>query len=424
MARAMKDSGIEWIGQIPEEWQYQRLKNFYSFEKGKNAALYTQEYIGQHAGEYPVYSGQTENDGIMGKIDSYDYDISECLFTTTVGAKVMTPKILRGKFCLSQNCLIMKSIADTDNHYIFFLLEALFGYEKSLIPSYMQPSLRIEDLKKYSFFAPLLSEQQKIANFLDSKCASIDAVIEKTKASIEEYKKLKQAIITQAVTKGIRPNRKMKDSGIEWIGEIPDEWDCVISRFVIDKVGDINHYMPDSVEVGYPYLMIGDLCEMTSKINFDNCKKISEKDYFELCEKIKPKEGDVIFARYATIGTVCYVDTNNDFLVSYACVTIVPSKKKLLGKYLFYYFKSTSFLEDVRQYINSNTQGNVGIEALNKTKITVPPLTEQSQIISFLDLKCYEVETIIQKKEMMIQKLDTYKKSLIYEYVTGKKEVV
>ena len=135
MTRAMKDSGIEWIGEIPEDWGYVPLKAYYEFEKGKNAALYTQEYIGENEGPYPVYSGQTQDEGIMGRVNSYDYDIKKCLFTTTVGAKVMTPKILTGRFCLSQNCLIMKQIQQVYDNFIYYLLIPLFDYCKSLIPA-------------------------------------------------------------------------------------------------------------------------------------------------------------------------------------------------------------------------------------------------------------------------------------------------
>ena len=168
--------------QIPKHWDYIKLKYFYNFEKGKNAQLYTLDYIGLNQGRYPVYSGQTEQDGIMGYIDTYDYDIDECLFTTTVGAKVMTPKILQGKFSLSQNCLIMKRKRQCNNHFFYYYLIPLFDYEKGSIPSYMQPSLRVEDLKKYGFYVPPLDEQEKIANFLDNKCEKIDSTIKKFRA--------------------------------------------------------------------------------------------------------------------------------------------------------------------------------------------------------------------------------------------------
>lgn len=200
-AAPMRDSGIEWIGYTPCHWERIYLKWKYSFEKGKNAALYTQEYIGGHKGEYPVYSGQTENNGIMGLIDSYEYDVKECLFTTTVGAKVMTPKILQGKFSLSQNCLIMHKLNESIcNGFVFYLLHALFAYEKTLIPSYMQPSLRVEDLKTYIFYVPPITEQQAIADCLDDKCADIDSLIQTKQSKIDSLKEYKKSIIYEYVT--------------------------------------------------------------------------------------------------------------------------------------------------------------------------------------------------------------------------------
>ena len=196
----MKDSGIEWEGEVPRNWQKVFLKWFFSFEKGKNAAIYTADYIGQHEGCYAVYSGQTENEGVMGRIDTFDYDIEECLFTTTVGGKVMTPRLLHGKFSLSQNCLIMKKKGVISNHFIYYLLIALFAYEKSLIPSYMQPSLRIEDLKTYTFFFFHFNEQQAIADYLDTKCTEIDTLISLKQSKIDALKEYKKSIIYEYIT--------------------------------------------------------------------------------------------------------------------------------------------------------------------------------------------------------------------------------
>lgn len=142
-----------------------------------------------------------------------------------------------------------------------------------------------------------------------------------------------------------------------------------------------------------------------------------------LCKKIRPTKGDVIFARYATIGTVCYVDRDIQCIISYSCVTIKPTKDKLHGKFLFYYLQSKVFFEDVKQYINSNTQGNVGIEALYRIKIPVPPLEEQQEISEYLDYKIAEINLLTNKKQTLLMELESYKKSLIFEYVTGKKEV-
>ena len=203
----MKHSGIEWAGDVPKHWQYIKLKSYYVFEKGKKAQLYTVDYIGSHEGEYPVYSGQTENDGVLGRIYTYDYDVDECLFSTTVGAKVMTPKILSGKFSLSQNCLIMKKIKECNNHFMFYCLHPLFDYEKGSIPSYMQPSLRIDDLKKFGFFIPLdIKEQERIADYLDKKCADIESLALNIQKEIEQLEEYKRSIIVETVTKGLNLN--------------------------------------------------------------------------------------------------------------------------------------------------------------------------------------------------------------------------
>lgn len=198
----MKDSGVPWIGETPETWIFEKLKNFFTFEKGINAQQYTKEYIGAHQGDFPVYSGQTENDGIMGRIDSYDYDIQKCIFTTTVGAKVMSAKLISGKFSLSQNCLIMKPInTSVVVEYFLYVLIALFEYEKSLIPTYMQPSLRISDLSKYSFFIPKnLGEQKQIVAYLHAKCAEIDTLITQKQALLDKLAEYKKSLIFECVT--------------------------------------------------------------------------------------------------------------------------------------------------------------------------------------------------------------------------------
>ena len=198
----MKDSGVPWIGETPSMWIFEKLKNFFTFEKGINAQKYTKEFIGTHQGDFPVYSGQTENDGIMGSIDSFDYDIQNCIFTTTVGAKVMSAKVISGKFSLSQNCLIMKPINNSVIvEYFLYILIALFEYEKSLIPTYMQPSLRISDLLKYSFFIPQnFIEQEQIAAYLDAKCAEIDAIIAQKQELLDKLAAYRKSLIFECVT--------------------------------------------------------------------------------------------------------------------------------------------------------------------------------------------------------------------------------
>jgi len=197
----MKDSGIEWLGQIPAHWEIRPLKSDFVFRKGRNAQELTVSYIKDHPGEFPVYSGQTEDSGLMGTIDSYEYDFPEVILTTTVGARVMTPMIVRGRFSLSQNCLVMipeEPLAIP--RFFFYQLYPCFEYERASIPDYMQPSLRVSDLLQYRMAVPPTSERMEVADFLDRETAKLDALIAKVSEAIERLKEYRIALISAAVT--------------------------------------------------------------------------------------------------------------------------------------------------------------------------------------------------------------------------------
>ncbi|WP_155250374.1 restriction endonuclease subunit S [Ruminococcus flavefaciens] len=436
----MKDSGVEWIGEIPENWDTIKVK-YASWLKGRIGwdGLKSTEYT--DTGAYLI-TGVNFNKGVI------DWDscvhITEERFREDSDIHIKEDDLLItkdgtiGKVAIAKNCpemvslnsgvLLIRNIYDFKYHdkYMYYvLLSDVFWrwYTLSQTGQSTIKHLYQEQFYNFEFTFPPLPEQQAISAHLDRQCAHIDNIIEKTKASIEEYKKLRQAVITQAVTKGVRGDRPMKDSGIKWIGEIPEEWSILKSWYTMESLGDIDHFMPESTDNGKPYLMIGDLKEKSSEICFDKCKKISDEDFDNLAVKYKPVNGDIIFARYATIGTVSYVDTDNDFLVSYACVTIRPNAKNMTGKFMFYYFKSSIFIEDIRRFINSNTQGNVGKDSLTKFHMIVPSIIEQKEIAAYLDKKCTEIDSLISKKEQFLIELESYKKSMIYEYVTGKKEV-
>lgn len=412
----MKNSGIEWIGQIPDSWQYFRLKDYYVFEKGKNAALYTQEYIGTHNGEFPVYSGQTENDGIMGTISSFDYDEKECLFTTTVGAKVMTPKVLSGKFSLSQNCLIMKQVKPCCNKYIFYQLLPLFDYTKSMIPSYMQPSLRVADLNTYGFFVPNKAIQEQIADCLDCKCAKIDKLIEVQQAQIEKLKEYKQSVITEAVTKGLNPTAPMKDSGVEWIGKIPASWIVVKNKVLFRNVSikGFGDSMVLSLYRDYgviPKNSRDDNHNVTS-LDTDSYKRVEINDL--VINKMKAWSGSLAISDFDGIISPAYYICK----VNYKYVDKRFIHNYLRNKYLVSLYEMYSAGLRVGQW-------DLSIDDFLNIEIALPAsIEEQVKIATFIDDKCAKIDKLIALKQSKIDKLQEYKKSLIYEYVTGKKEVI
>lgn len=200
------------------------------------------------------------------------------------------------------------------------------------------------------------------------------------------------------------------------IGEIPKDWKLDYLENITKQISDIDHFMPPSVRVGIPYLMTSDLQPKISQVNFDKCKQVDSVFYDRFARKIKAELDDVVFARYATIGTVSYVDVNKKFLVSYSCVVIKPYLAKVYGKYLYHYFKSDVFFKSVQLLLNSNIQSNIGIDGLNKTKILLPSKKEQEQIIEVLS----DTDNLIQATEQLIDKKQLIKTATMQNLLTGK----
>ena len=418
----MKNSGIDWISSIPKDWKIPQVRNFFEINRGRVIAK-TEINELYKEGLFPVYSSQTKDNGCMGYIDSYDFE-KEGLTWTTDGAYAGTVFYRKGKYNCTNVCgiLTLKDGFDVSVPFCKYSIGwSAMNCRRADINGYKIMSNEMAAIK---FVMPPLSEQQAIADYLDETCSKIDEIIAEAKASIDEYKELKQSVIFEAVTKGLDKNVKMKDSGIEWIGEIPVSWDCEKMRYIVNDIGDIDHYMPESVGHGIAYLMTGDLSDKVSNINFEKCKQVSYEDYKKLSKKNKAEIGDIIFARYASIGIVCYVDVDKNFLVSYSCVVIKPKHDIINSLYVKYYLQSKAFKEEVLRLANSNVQMNVGKESLLQAKITVPSLYEQERIVNFLDKRTAEIDSLIAEKESLIKDLESYKKSLIYEVVTGKRRVV
>lgn len=426
--REMKDSGVEWIGAMPRAWKMNTIAQIFLQVKCKNTGLQEKNLLSLSYGKVKRKSIDTVEGLLPESFDGYNIiekdDIVLRLTNLQNDHTSLRVGLAEERGIITSAYLTIRNRSNFCPKYLYYYLHS-FDIAKGFygMGAGVRQGLNWDGVKWLKILAPSVPEQERIAAFLDAECAEIDAVLEKTRASIEEYKKLKQAVITQAVTKGIRGDRPMKNSGIEWIGDIPAEWEIRKIFRAINKVGDIDHYMPDSVDDGIPYLMTGNLQEKLSDVNLKHCKKVSFQDYEMLSSKIRVSKGDVIFARYATIGTVCFVDTEDNILVSYACLIIKPNSSLLYGEFLFYYLKSTAFLEEIKQYIKANTQANVGLDSVSKAKIALPSVHEQQKIVEYLRDKCKKIDALIAKKQQYLTEIENYKKSLIYEYVTGKKEV-
>ena len=420
-----KDSGVEWLGEIPSHWGIRKLVWFFSAEKGKNGQLLTKEYCGLNTGDYPVYSGQTENNGIMGSIDSYEFDVGNngVLFSTTVGAKAMTLSFLQGKFSLSQNCMIIKPRKNNiSTRFYYYHCQPLFAKERGLIPEHMQASFRVEDLYSYRISLPPINEQTQIANFLDHETAQIDTLIAKQEKLIELLKEKRQAVISHAVTKGLDPNVPMKDSGVEWLGEVPEHWEVTRFAYQIFYQEGPGILAVDFHETGIPLLRIqnvkSDFVSNDYKTYLLPSKVLSKWDHYRV------EKGDLIISCSASTGLVSEVDESTVGAIPYTgLIRLKPRTRKIISQYIKLLVQSDLFFEQIEVLQTGSTIQHFGPFHLQQMYISLPPNEEQEVICLEVKNRVRDIENLILKAESAIQLMQERRTALISAAVTGKIDV-
>lgn len=429
-----KDSGIEYIGEIPEHWEVKKTFHHFKAEKGKNASLLTKEYCGTIEGNYPVYSGQTENNGIMSLIKEYEFDFSEdgCLLSTTVGAKAMSVSYLRGKFSLSQNCMIITSRNknELNNRFFFYQFQPIFKFYRGLIPDHMQPSFRMDDLYQFKIIIPSKIEQTAIANYLDHKTAQIDTLIAKKEHFITLLQEERTAVINHAVTKGLDPKVKMKDSGIEWLGEIPEHWEVKPLKYLVkDLLSGVSvnsHDVPTTNNEEFGILKTSCVYDYTFR-PIQN-KQVLKEEYNRV--RCSVEKDTIIISRMNTpelVGASGYVskDYPNLFLPDRLWKTEFFNDVEINVKWLSQVLISDLYKKVLssRATGTSSSMKNISKDDFLTLQIPYSPLEEQNIIAEFLFIEASRVDEIIFKAKQEIELLKEYKTALISEVVTGKVDV-
>ncbi len=400
MARRMKDSGIEWIGEIPEGWEIAKAKYFIDISHGSDPK--TQGFI-------PVYGSGSESFKTCG-----EYKEGPAVLIGRKGATLHIPHYIEGKYWNVDTAFDVKS----KSHCIlkfYYYLAACFDY-KYYISQTTLPGMTQSNYYNMFLPVPSLSKQFQIATYLDAHGAAFDFLISKVRSSIEEYKKLKQAVITQAVTKGVRGEREMKDSGVEWIGEIPVEWSVQRIKTIFSIRNERNFLPLEQVNLISLYTDKGVIqhCDIEKTTgnkasNADGYKKVCPNDMIV----------NIILCWMGAIGRSDYAG-----VTSPAYDVYVPSPE-IECRFYHYYFRTLGFSGDCYK----NGRGIMAMrwrtysDQFRSIKVVVPPLEEQKEIVDYLDAKCAEIDKLIAKKEQLVKELESYKKSLIYEVVTGKREV-
>ena len=429
MARKMKDSGIEWIGEIPEGWEVIRLKYLADFEPTCDTSYLTDESKITYTPMECVKNGGFENRSAL--YGNLSHTLTPFQNGDIAMAKV-TPCFENGNIAIMNNLFsgfglgsselfIFRPKSISTRYFFYWLQNKAFvaracstmtgtGGLKRISPSF---------IRNCPVHYPSTDEQTKISDYLDAKCSDIDVILSKTRSSIEEYKKLKQAVITQAVTKGVRGEREMKDSGVEWIGEIPKEWVCEKIKYATSISRGLFNHRPRNDERyyngKYPFIQTSDVANATKYI-------VSYSQTLNELGKSVSKEfpkGTLTMTIAANVGDVAIL--NFDAYFPDSVVGFIPNKN-IRTLYLFYVFSAMK--DEFTRTAIKNTQLNLNIDRVKETFIPVTlDSNEQCEIENYLESKCAEIDGLIAKKEQLVKELESYKKSLIYEVVTGKREV-
>lgn len=425
----MKPSGVPWLGDIPAGWDVKRGKEILAplkrpireddeivtcFRDGEVTLRRNRREDGFTVAEKEIgYQGVEKGDLIVHGMDG---------FAGSIGVSDS-----RGK---ASPVLIVLNSTENKRFLMYYLRSlALCDVFLSLSTGIRERScdLRWNKLGNIPYLLPPLPEQRAIADFLDEKCAAIDAIVEEAKAGIEEYAKWKQSVVFQAVTKGLDPHAKMKDSGVEWIGEIPKEWKVAPLRFLTDgyKAGPFGSALiTDQLQKAGTILVYTPEHIAKRETELPNNLYLPEERREEMSQFFV-KAGDVVFPIVGSLGRALQVTTSMpEGIINQRLAKFRLRSDRIDANYFMWLFAKSEFF---KQHIEVVCRGSI---IVNLTKsivgdmpIPLPPLPEQRVIAAYLDEKCASIDALIEEKKQLIEDLGVYKKSLIYETVTGKRKI-
>lgn len=424
--RKMKDSGIEWIGEIPEGWEISKVSYFYEVQLGK--MLQPQKKSETDTEEKYLCAANVGKNSLsldtlktmwFSQTEKHQFDLKEGDLLVVEGGDVASCAIIETpvRNLFFQNAL--HRVRPLHNESVAFLRYWLMTAKSYGYIDLICNKATIAHFSKEKFIAlPILvipqDIQSKIVSFLDLECKQIDDLLSKSRSSIEESKKLKQAVITQAVTKGVRGKREMKDSGVEWISEIPANWTVKRGKQLFSETNERSETGSEEL------LTVSHITGVTPRSQKNVNMFMSESLVgYKICHN-GDLAANTMWMWQGAIG------------VSKFHGVISPSYNTYRQKTNDYYFEYLDYLLRIRPLIDAYTIHSTGI-TLSRLRLypdsflslyfIVPPITEQKEIADYLDAKCAEIDKLIAKKEQLVKELESYKKSLIYEVVTGKREV-
>ena len=421
--RNMKDSGIEWIGEIPVGWELNKIGSVYDERSVKVSDKDYAPLSVTKQGIVPQLetAAKTDNGDNRKLIKKGDFVINSrsdrrgsCGISEYDGSCSLINTVLkpRKNMCNAYYSFVFRSECFADEFY---------RWGTGIVDDLW--STKWSNMKNIYIPFPPLEEQHRISTYLDTKCEKIDSIIARQQEVIEKLKAYKLSVITEAVTKGLNPDVRMKESEIRFVDSIPEQWEnrkmlSILSMRVVDGP----HESPELIDEGIPYISATAI--ENGKINFELMRGYISEEYCNLCDlRYKPQKNDILVIKLgASTGQVAMVETDERFNI-WVPLAAVRCNEQAVPRFVYYAFQSDYFIKQMELSWTFGTQQTLGVKTIERLRIVVPNVDEQQQIADYLDKKCSAIDSAIAKKQAIIEKLTAYKKSLIYEVVTGKKEV-
>ena len=429
MMRRLRDSGIKWIGEIPENWRIESIGRHF-------------ENRNEKVSDYDYAPLSVTKSGVVPQLDEVaKSNAHEDRKLVRRGDFVINSRSDRKQSCglssydgsVSLINLVLVPHGEIDSLYSSYLFnnygfaEEFYRWGTGIVADLW--STKWDLMRRINVPVPPIAEQKKIADFLDGKCAEIDELVQTEEKMIEELKAYKQSVITEAVTKGLDPSAPMKDSGIEWIGKIPECWEIMTLKSLFDFGKGLPITKEDLRVSGEKVISYG---QIHAKFNIstrivNDMYRFVDSVYVDSHSNSIVKVGDFIFADTSEdlsgVGDFVYINDNDVIFAGYHSI-ILKSRMTTSNKYLAYLFLSDCWRSQLRSRVSGIKVFSISKNILSRVTVLFPSASEQQKIADYLDDKCAKIDEMIAIRNEQIDQLKEYKKSLIYEYVTGKKEVV
>ena len=427
MVRAMKDSGVEWIGQIPEEWGTPKIVNQFDIIGSGTTPKSNENGYYENGTIYWIQSGDLHNrflESTNRKITKEAFEDSSALklyepdylVIAMYGASIGNISISKIRACTNQACCVLAN----SRNYLKYMYYAISSAKDYLIYSAIggtQPNISQNIIRDLRTPMPALSEQRKIVDFLDDRIGEIDVIISKTKESIDEYKRYRNSVISEKIIFGMDSSVPIKKSGVEWCPQIPKHWNVINPKALFalrkEKAKEGDKQLTASQKKGIIY--------QDEYMKAEGARVVVVQKDFDILKHVEPD--DFVISMRSFQGGLEYSKLRG--CISSAYVMLIPNKDKVYSPFYKWFFKSSKYINAIQSTSNLVRDGQaMRYSNFAQVPLLDIPLYEQKEIANYLDAKCTEIDTLIAKKESFVEEMEAYKKSLIYEYVTGKKEVI